>query len=158
MICFVFKFILCYVFVLHQWVVARIRPSQPWLIWRVRQRYKRRRRRFRASRSTFMFIWISLLCIHLKPAQNSSARFGCILARKNGALNVRCTLCMQFYASYISSFKTLFSILDYIMLSFGRLWVSMGIVRHPTSYPMGTRDSFPGGKVAGAWSWPLTSI
>jgi hypothetical protein len=29
---------------------------------------------------------------------------------------------------------------------------------HPASYPMGTRGSFPGGKVAGAWSWPLTSI
>jgi hypothetical protein len=28
---------------------------------------------------------------------------------------------------------------------------------HPTSYPMGTRGSFPGGKAAGAWSWPLTS-
>jgi len=23
---------------------------------------------------------------------------------------------------------------------------------------MGTRGSFPGGKAAGAWSWPLTSI
>jgi hypothetical protein len=29
---------------------------------------------------------------------------------------------------------------------------------HPASYPMGTRVSFPGGKAAGAWSWPLTSI
>jgi hypothetical protein len=29
---------------------------------------------------------------------------------------------------------------------------------HPASYPMGTRGSFPGGKAAGAWSWPLTSI
>jgi hypothetical protein len=29
---------------------------------------------------------------------------------------------------------------------------------HPASYPMGTRGSFPGGKVPGAWSWPLTSI
>jgi hypothetical protein len=29
---------------------------------------------------------------------------------------------------------------------------------HPDSYPMAIRDSFPGGKVAGAWSWPLTSI
>jgi hypothetical protein len=29
---------------------------------------------------------------------------------------------------------------------------------HPTSCPMGTRDSLPGGKAAGAWSWPLTSI
>jgi hypothetical protein len=28
---------------------------------------------------------------------------------------------------------------------------------YPASYPMGTRDSFPGGKAAGAWSWPLTS-
>jgi hypothetical protein len=29
---------------------------------------------------------------------------------------------------------------------------------HPVSYPMGTRGSFPGGKAAGAWSWPHTSI
>jgi hypothetical protein len=29
---------------------------------------------------------------------------------------------------------------------------------HPASYPMGTRSSFPGGKAAGVWSWPLTSI
>jgi hypothetical protein len=28
---------------------------------------------------------------------------------------------------------------------------------HPTSYPVGTRGSFPGGKAAGVWSWPLTS-
>jgi hypothetical protein len=29
---------------------------------------------------------------------------------------------------------------------------------HPTSYPMGTRGPFPGGKVARAWSWPLTHL
>jgi hypothetical protein len=29
---------------------------------------------------------------------------------------------------------------------------------HPASYLMGTGDSLPGGKAAGAWSWPLTSI
>jgi len=29
---------------------------------------------------------------------------------------------------------------------------------HPASYPMETRGYFPGGKAAGAWSWPLTSI
>jgi len=29
---------------------------------------------------------------------------------------------------------------------------------NPASHPMGTGGSFPGGKVAGAWSWPLTSI
>jgi hypothetical protein len=28
---------------------------------------------------------------------------------------------------------------------------------HPTFYPMGTGDSFPGYKAAGTWSWPLTS-
>jgi len=28
---------------------------------------------------------------------------------------------------------------------------------HPASYPMGTGSSFPGGKAAGVWSWPLTS-
>jgi hypothetical protein len=29
---------------------------------------------------------------------------------------------------------------------------------HPASYLMGIRVSFPGGKAAGAWSWPLISI
>jgi hypothetical protein len=35
--------------------------------------------------------------------------------------------------------------------------VHTGSGAHPTSYPMGTGGSFPGGKAAGAWSWPLTS-
>jgi len=26
----------------------------------------------------------------------------------------------------------------------------------PASYPMGTGSSFPGGKMTGVWSWPLT--
>jgi len=29
---------------------------------------------------------------------------------------------------------------------------------HPAFYPMGIGDSFPGGKVAGAWSWSFTSF
>jgi hypothetical protein len=36
--------------------------------------------------------------------------------------------------------------------------VQNGSRAHPASYPMGTRGSLPGGKAAGAWSWPLTSI
>jgi len=36
--------------------------------------------------------------------------------------------------------------------------VRNGSGAHPASYPMGTRDSFPGGKAAGAWSSSLTSI
>jgi hypothetical protein len=36
--------------------------------------------------------------------------------------------------------------------------VQNGSGAHPASNPMGTRGSFPGGKAAGAWSWPLTSI
>jgi hypothetical protein len=36
--------------------------------------------------------------------------------------------------------------------------VQNGSGAHPTSYPMGTRGSFTGGKAAGAWSWPLTFI
>jgi hypothetical protein len=36
--------------------------------------------------------------------------------------------------------------------------VQIGSGAHPASYPMGTRGSFPGGKAAGVWSWPLTSI
>jgi hypothetical protein len=35
--------------------------------------------------------------------------------------------------------------------------VQNGSGTHPATYPMGTRGSFPGGKAAGAWSWPLTS-
>jgi hypothetical protein len=31
-------------------------------------------------------------------------------------------------------------------------------VAHPASYPMSTRGSFPGSKVAGVWNWPLTSV
>jgi hypothetical protein len=33
--------------------------------------------------------------------------------------------------------------------------VQTGSGAHPASYPMGTWDSFPGGKVAGAWNWPF---
>jgi hypothetical protein len=36
--------------------------------------------------------------------------------------------------------------------------VQNGSGAHPASYSMGTRGSFAGGKAAGAWSWPLTSI
>jgi hypothetical protein len=36
--------------------------------------------------------------------------------------------------------------------------VQTGSVSYPASYQMGTRVSFPGGKAAGPWSWPLTSI
>jgi hypothetical protein len=36
--------------------------------------------------------------------------------------------------------------------------VQNGSGAHPASYPMGIRNSSPGGKAAGAWSWPLTSI
>jgi hypothetical protein len=36
--------------------------------------------------------------------------------------------------------------------------VQNGSGAHRASYPMGTRVSFPGGKAAGAWNWPLTFI
>jgi hypothetical protein len=35
--------------------------------------------------------------------------------------------------------------------------VQTGSGAHPASYPMDTGGAFPGGKAAGAWSWPLTS-
>jgi hypothetical protein len=97
-----------------------------------------------------MFVWISLLRMDLKAVRNSNARFRRILTRKDGALNVRYTLRMLFCRSYISSLKTLFSILSYILLSFGKIWVSVGAVIHTASYPMDTRDSYPGGRTAGA--------
>jgi hypothetical protein len=34
--------------------------------------------------------------------------------------------------------------------------VQNGSGAHPASYQMSTRGSFPGGKAAGAWSWPIT--
>jgi hypothetical protein len=36
--------------------------------------------------------------------------------------------------------------------------VQNGSGAHPASYPMSTRGSFPGGKVAEAWRWPRISI
>jgi hypothetical protein len=36
--------------------------------------------------------------------------------------------------------------------------VQNGSGTHPVSYPMGTSGSFPRGKAAGEWNWPLTSI
>jgi hypothetical protein len=36
--------------------------------------------------------------------------------------------------------------------------VQTGSEAYPTSYPMSNRGSFPGGKAAGSWSWPLASI
>jgi len=39
-----------------------------------------------------------------------------------------------------------------------RLLIQNGSGAHEASYPMGNRDSFPGDKAAGTWSWPLTSI
>jgi hypothetical protein len=42
-----------------------------------------------------------------------------------------------------------FCLLHSILTSFGA---------HPTSYPVGTGGSFPGGEATRAWSWPHTSI
>jgi hypothetical protein len=36
--------------------------------------------------------------------------------------------------------------------------VQNGPGAHSASYPRGTRGIFPGGKAAGAWSWPLTTL
>jgi len=36
--------------------------------------------------------------------------------------------------------------------------VQTGSGANPASYPIGTGDSFLGGKAAGVWSWPLSSI
>jgi hypothetical protein len=36
--------------------------------------------------------------------------------------------------------------------------IQNGSGAHRASYPMGTGGSFPGGKAAGTWSWPLISI
>jgi hypothetical protein len=36
--------------------------------------------------------------------------------------------------------------------------VQAGSGAHPASYPFGNEVSFPGGKAAAEWSWPLTSI
>jgi hypothetical protein len=41
---------------------------------------------------------------------------------------------------------------------FLRSRVQTGSGAHPISYPMDTGGSFPEGKSAGAWNWPLTFI
>jgi len=38
-----------------------------------------------------------------------------------------------------------------------RHYVHTGSGAHPASYPMCTGFSFPAGKAARAWSWPVTS-
>jgi hypothetical protein len=43
------------------------------------------------------------------------------------------------------------------VFSFEPLFIS-GSGAHPASYTLGTRVSFPGGKVARAWSWPLLHL
>jgi hypothetical protein len=46
----------------------------------------------------------------------------------------------------------------------GKAWdfilhsIQTSCMAHPAFYPMGTRGYFHGGKAAGTWSWPLTSI
>jgi len=51
-----------------------------------------------------------------------------------------------------------------LYLTFTLSWIYLhdrvqnGSRAHPASYPVGTRGSFLGSKVAGAWSWPLISI
>jgi len=37
-----------------------------------------------------------------------------------------------------------------------QVWTGSGA--HPASFPMGTGGSYPSSKLAGTWSWPLTSI
>jgi hypothetical protein len=66
--------------------------------------------------------------------------------------------------SYISQYRVVSIATSYQLDTRGvRVRVPVGSrisllhVVHPTSYPMGTMGSYPGGKAAGAWSWPLTS-
>jgi hypothetical protein len=56
---------------------------------------------------------------------------------------------------------------DWAITALGSAWagnfplhhrVQTGSGAHTASCPIGTRGSFPGGKAAWAWSWPLTSI
>jgi hypothetical protein len=150
-ICTVFDFILHTTYTEDACALSRILPSLSLTVTTYcTADTNRRRRRFWVSISTFIFIWISLVHIDLKPIRSSRAIFGRILARNYGVLNVRCALLMRFYTSYISSFKTLFSILGHIMLCFGRIWVIVGVVKHPVSYPVSTKDIFPGCKAAEA--------
>jgi hypothetical protein len=66
-----------------------------------------------------------------------------ILARKDGALNFRCTLRKQFCASYISSFKTIFSILCYV--EFWKDMVQYACIETPSLLSNGYQELFPWG-------------
>jgi len=66
----------------------------------------------------------------------------------------------QVFYSYVKNGRAVDCQVQYcestLMLIYHRVQNVSGA--HPASYRMGTRCSFPGGKAAGAWSWPLTFI
>jgi hypothetical protein len=92
----------------------------------------------------------SLLRVDLKPVRSSIARFGLYWLERTVPLtfDVRCARGFAHPTSPLLRHFSLYWVI--LLLSFGRIWVSMSVVRQPASYPMGTRDSFPGGKAAGA--------
>jgi hypothetical protein len=66
------------------------------------------------------------------------------------------------FSYYLNIFDTFWFIEVWVLEGAGNFClhhrVQNGSEAHPVSYPMGTSGSFPGGKAAGAWNWPLTSI
>jgi hypothetical protein len=60
------------------------------------------------------------------------------------------------YSFFLIFFKKLVYFIGSWAGSFSLLQrVQNGSGAHPASYPVGTGGTFPGGKAAGVWSWPL---
>jgi hypothetical protein len=108
-------------------------------------------------------LWSSSLCSFLQlPTPAYSTYFSCFVSSLCETKN------NEICSSYAQSVERLGYGLDdwgsrvRFLVGAGNFFlehrVQNGSGAHPASYPMGTRGSFPGGKVAGTWSWPLTCI
>jgi len=83
-ICFVSDFILHTAYTADACALTSILPSLSLMWYIVRRTQKRSLRRFRASVSIFIFIWISLLHNVVKRVRKRTARFCSVFGRTDG--------------------------------------------------------------------------
>jgi hypothetical protein len=100
-----------------------------------------------------LIMWVSPASCHFLPLRSKYSPQHPF----SNTLNLRSSLIrINFFLGINIRRSTPFSNTLYLCSSFIPIQNGSGV--HPASYPMGTRGSFPGGKSAGTWSWPLTSI
>jgi len=93
-----------------------------------------------------------LIAVHTCKPQSGSPCFSWLMREQNESYGIhRTVIHTDTFICINCTFWKLFS------LSLHHR-VKKGSGAHPASYSMAIKGSFPGGKVTGAWSWPLTSI